>query len=80
MTKKQTALYWLIRAVIWSIWLFLIAIDGLSMGWSWLPWVGIGLLFAWQMDSWFREDKLFRMSLLILPYLVLADLVQNINY
>lgn len=80
MNKAQIVTYWAIRWIIWAIWLFLIALDGLSMGLSWLPWVGIGLLFVWQMDSWFREDKIFRMTLLILPYLVLADFVQHVNF
>ena len=80
MNKKQTALFWLIRIAIWLIWLLLIAIDGLSMGWSWLPWVGIGFLFAWQMDYWFRTNEIGKLLMLFVPYMVLTDFVMSFNY
>jgi hypothetical protein len=80
MNKKQTALFWLIRVVIWLIWLALIAIDGLSMGLSWLPWVGIGFLLAWQLDTWFRQDEIGKAVVLLVPYMVLADFVMSFNY
>ena len=79
MNKKQTALFWLIRLIIWSMWLGLIAIDGLSMGWGWLPWVGMGFLFAWQLDYWFRTNEIGKAMLLVIPYMVLADFVQSFN-
>ena len=80
MSKKQTVLFWVIRLVIWGIWLGLIAVDGLSMGFKWLPWVGVGLLFAWQLDYWFRINEIGKAIVLIVPYMVLADFVMSFKY
>ena len=73
----------LLRLFIWLIWIALIAVDGLGASISlkeamyWLPFVGMGLLMAWALDSFIRDDQLGRAFLLALPYLVLADFVQG---
>ena len=73
----------LLRLSIWIIWIALIAVDGLgasintSEALYWLPFVGMGLLMAWVLDGFIRDDQLGRAFMVAIPYLVLADFVQG---
>lgn len=72
-----------LRGVVWLFWLLFIAMDGvlasrdIEMAMYWMPWVGIGLLYAWVLDGWIREEKGFRIFVLAFAYVVLADFVQG---
>jgi len=73
----------LLRGAVWLIWVLLIALDGLgasiniSEAMYWLPFVGMGLLMAWSLDGFIRDDQIGRLLIFIIPYLVLADFVQG---
>jgi len=72
-----------LRVAVWLIWLLFIAVDGIAnsstieAGMYWLPWVGIGFLFAWVLDGWIRDDRALRAFLLAFPFYVVADFVQG---
>ena len=73
----------LLRFSIWFIWIALIAVDGIGASISpseavyWLPFIAMGLLMAWVLDGFIRDEQLGRAFMLVLPYLVLADFVQG---
>ena len=72
-----------LRGAVWLVWILFIAIDGIGNSQTiesamyWLPWVGIGLLFAWTLDRWIRYDRALRAFLLAFPFYVVADFVQG---
>ena len=76
-TQQILIITTLLRASVWLVWFFLIALDGLSESLYWLPFVGMGLLMAWVLDGFIRDEYLGRAFMLSLPYLVLADFVQG---
>ena len=84
-TQKQqlNIVTFALRAGVWLFWLLFIAIDGiansrtLDAGLYWMPWLGIGLLYAWVLDGWIRDGEGFRIVILLFAYVVLADFVQG---
>ena len=72
-----------LRGAVWLVWMLFIAIDGIGNSRTiqaamyWLPWVGIGLFFAWCLDGFIRDDRGLRAFLLAFPFYVVADFVQG---
>jgi hypothetical protein len=72
-----------LRVVVWLVFILFILADGIANSRTisdalyWLPWVGIGLLFAVSLDDFITDDRSIGVVLLALPYYVLADFVQG---
>ena len=72
-----------LRVIVWGIWLGFIALDAVLASHSvnealfWLPWVAMGLLMAWTLDTWIVQDKALHVVLLAMPFFVLSDFVQG---
>ena len=80
--QQLTIITVVLRTVLWLLFIGFIVIDALvnSMsadGLYWLPWIGVGALFTWQMDTYISEDRFFPVLLLFVPFMVLADFVQG---
>ena len=83
-TDKQFSYVQLaIRSVIWALFIGGIALDAIAVSTTtsaamyWMPLVGVGFFFAWVLDTWIVEEKLYHALVLAVPYAVLIDYVMS---
>ncbi|HFC92061.1 MAG TPA: hypothetical protein ENJ51_04535 [Leucothrix mucor] len=80
--QQLTIITLALRGAVWLVWILFIALDGIGNSKTllaamyWLPWVGIGLFFAWCLDGFIRDDKALHVFLLVFPFYVVANFVQ----
>ena len=68
---------------IWIYWMLFIFMDVLLLATTyyeafyWIPFVAMGGLFAWDMVTSFRQDKIMRLLFILVAFLLLGDFIQG---